>query len=58
MMIEAVRRLQEASFRAETITSFGQLYTLPNLRQWLVFHARVGRRLLAARLRDRRERRN
>jgi folate-dependent phosphoribosylglycinamide formyltransferase PurN len=58
MMIEAVRRLQEPSFRAETITSFGHLYTLPNLRQWLVFHARVGRRLLAARLRDRRDARN
>ena len=55
MMIEAVRRLQEPSARAETIASFGHLYTIPNLRQWLVFHARVWRRLLAARLRDRRK---
>jgi folate-dependent phosphoribosylglycinamide formyltransferase PurN len=58
MMIEAVRRLQEPTFRAEAIASFGHLYTLPNLRQWLVFHAKVGQRLLAARLRDRRDAQN
>jgi folate-dependent phosphoribosylglycinamide formyltransferase PurN len=52
MMREAVQRLDESSVQAETLTSVGRLYTLPNLRQWLVLHARVGRRVLAARLRD------
>jgi methionyl-tRNA formyltransferase len=50
MMKEAVQRLEESSGRAEGITSVGHLYTLPNLRQWLVFQARIGQRVLAARL--------
>ncbi len=57
MMREAVQRLEDSSLRAETITSVGRLYTLPNLRQWLVFHARVGQRVLVARLRARQRKR-
>jgi folate-dependent phosphoribosylglycinamide formyltransferase PurN len=57
MLEEAVQRLEDSSRRAETITSVGRLYTLPNLRQWLVFHARVGQRVLVARLPARRRQR-
>jgi methionyl-tRNA formyltransferase len=49
LMLEAVRRLEDPVFRPETITRLGRLYTLPNLRQWFMFHARVGWRVLAAR---------
>ena len=55
MMLAAVQRLEDSSFRAESLVSVGRLYTLPNLRQWFVFQARVGRRILAARLRARPE---
>jgi folate-dependent phosphoribosylglycinamide formyltransferase PurN len=51
MLKEAVQRLEDSSARGESITSVGRLYTLPNLRQWLVFHARVWQRVLLARLR-------
>ena len=50
MMFEAVQRLEDPSFRPEVIESFGRLYTLPNLRQWIVFQVRVGRRVLRARM--------
>jgi folate-dependent phosphoribosylglycinamide formyltransferase PurN len=50
MLKEAVQRLEDSSGRAEAITSVGRLYTLPNLRQWVVFQAKVGQRVLAARL--------
>ena len=49
MMLEAVRLLGDPSFRPETIASYGCLYTLPNLRQWLMLQARVRRRVLASR---------
>jgi folate-dependent phosphoribosylglycinamide formyltransferase PurN len=51
MMLEAVQRLEDPSFRAEEIECFGHVYTLPNLREWLLLQARVGRRVLGARMR-------
>jgi folate-dependent phosphoribosylglycinamide formyltransferase PurN len=51
MLAEAVQRLDDSSIRAEPITNVGRLYTLPNLRQWLVFQARVGWRVLVSWLR-------
>jgi folate-dependent phosphoribosylglycinamide formyltransferase PurN len=51
MMMEALRRLEDPSLPAETLTSVGRLYTLPNLKQWCVLHAKVGWRVLAARFR-------
>jgi folate-dependent phosphoribosylglycinamide formyltransferase PurN len=50
MMKDAVQRLEDSSGRAEGLTRVGRLFTLPNLRQWLVFQARVGQRVLAVRL--------
>jgi folate-dependent phosphoribosylglycinamide formyltransferase PurN len=49
MMLAAVRRLEDPSFRAESLGSFGKLHTLPNLRQWLVLQIRIGRRVLSVR---------
>ncbi len=48
MMWEAIQRLEDPSFRPETITDYGRVYTLPNLRQWLTLQARVRRRVLFA----------
>jgi folate-dependent phosphoribosylglycinamide formyltransferase PurN len=50
MMLEAVQRLEDPSFRAEKIECFGHVYTLPNLREWFLLQARVGRRALRARI--------
>ncbi len=47
MMREAVDLAADPGFRAERLDAYGQVYTLPNLRQWLGLHAR----LLARRLR-------
>jgi folate-dependent phosphoribosylglycinamide formyltransferase PurN len=51
MLKEAVQRLEDSSVKAETMTCLGRLYTLPNLRQWFVLHARIGHRVFAAWLR-------
>jgi folate-dependent phosphoribosylglycinamide formyltransferase PurN len=46
MLYQAVETVAKPEFRSQTIDSLGPLYTLPNLRQWLVLNAKiVGRRL-------------
>jgi folate-dependent phosphoribosylglycinamide formyltransferase PurN len=53
MLLEALERIERPEFEPEPIDSFGPVYTLPNLRQWLLLQARIGaRRLRAARARD------
>jgi len=51
MLLEAVERLEQPGFEPEPIDSFGPVYTLPNLRQWLLLQARIGARRLRARAR-------
>ena len=48
MLYDAVEKVAEPTFRGETIDSLGPLYTLPNLRQWLLLNARIGMRRLRA----------
>jgi methionyl-tRNA formyltransferase len=48
MLFEAVQRLEQPAFRPAQIDTFGPLYTLPTLRQWLTVTARVGARRLRA----------
>ncbi len=40
MMYKAVQKVSSNDFIPEEITEFGALYTLPNLRQWIIFHLR------------------
>jgi folate-dependent phosphoribosylglycinamide formyltransferase PurN len=47
MMSEALDALQDPEREPIVIDAYGPLYTLPNLRQWLVCQARVARRRLA-----------
>src|SRR4051794_21268769 len=49
MARDACLRLADPSFDTATISEdeLGDLYTLPNLRQWLTMHARVARRRTA-----------
>ena len=46
MLLEACRRIDRSGFEPEVVPEqeLGDLYTLPNLRQWLLLHARVLRR--------------
>ncbi len=44
MMAAAVRRVQAGQDPRERLDQLGDLYTLPNLREWLTCHARVRRR--------------
>lgn len=46
MMFEAVSRLQDPSFTPEAVEELGDLYTLPNLRQWLRMQGKLLRRRL------------
>lgn len=48
MMYEAACRLNNPNFTPEKINSYGPLYTLPNLRQWLILQSRVAVRKLKA----------
>lgn len=54
MMPAAVRLVQRGDDEQSPLDRLGDLYTLPNGRQWLVCHARVARRALRQRLSDRR----
>lgn len=40
MMYEALKKLQDPGFTPHKIEHFGKVFTLPNLRQWLLFQAR------------------
>ena len=44
MMLGAVRRVQAGEDPGQRLDQLGDLYTLPNLRQWLTCHVRVARR--------------
>jgi folate-dependent phosphoribosylglycinamide formyltransferase PurN len=50
MMLEAVARLDAPGFSPERIERYGKVYTLPDLRRWLLYNLRVGGRVLLARL--------
>ncbi len=51
MMLEAIERLEAPDFVPETIDSYGPVFTLPNLRQWLLAQLKVSSRVVRARLR-------
>lgn len=46
MMYEAVNLLEKEDFVPEKIESFGKVYTIPNLRQWLMLNLKIGFRLV------------
>ncbi|MGB3545820.1 MAG: formyltransferase family protein [Saprospiraceae bacterium] len=48
MLHEALRKLADPATELESITEFGPVYTLPNLRQWLVLNGRIGWRRAGA----------
>ena len=50
MMYEAVELLASPEFSPEPVQSLGKVYTLPNLRQWVALNAKVGVRVIRARL--------
>ena len=49
MLYEAVQRIDAPGRQVQRIATFGPVYTLPNLRQWLVLQMRVALRRLRAR---------
>ena len=51
MLYEAVQRIGAPGRQVERIATFGPVYTLPNLRQWLVLQARIALRRLRTRAR-------
>lgn len=44
MMYAALKKLCNPEFRPATIETFGQVYTLPNFREWMVLNAKILRR--------------
>lgn len=47
MMYKALLKLQDNTFVPETIESFGKIYTLPNLKQWLRLQTRIFRKIIS-----------
>jgi folate-dependent phosphoribosylglycinamide formyltransferase PurN len=41
MMFAAVERIEDPGFSPPEISSYGHVYTLPNLRQWLLFNLKI-----------------
>jgi methionyl-tRNA formyltransferase len=41
MMYDALRKLSNPDFKPNRIEKFGKVYTLPNLRQWLILNTKV-----------------
>ncbi|MCT4639879.1 MAG: formyltransferase family protein [Bacteroidales bacterium] len=41
MMYTSLKKLLDSNFVPEKITTFGKVYTLPNLRQWLIFNIKL-----------------
>lgn len=50
LLREAVDRLEDEQFTPERLEHFGAVYTLPDLRQWLLLNARVAGRAVRTRL--------
>ncbi|PIQ47515.1 MAG: hypothetical protein COW03_14815 [Cytophagales bacterium CG12_big_fil_rev_8_21_14_0_65_40_12] len=46
MLYEALKRLSSPDFEPELINSFGKIYTLPNLRQWIMLNLKIFTRRL------------
>ena len=46
MMYRALKKLNDPSFAPEKIDKFGEVYTLPNLTQWIVLNFRILKRKL------------
>jgi len=46
MLYKALKKLSDKKFDPEKISIYGEVYTLPNLRQWVILKARLLRRRL------------
>jgi folate-dependent phosphoribosylglycinamide formyltransferase PurN len=44
MMYQALKKLSDPDFVPSKIETFGKVYTIPNLRQWITLHVRILRR--------------
>jgi methionyl-tRNA formyltransferase len=44
MMYQALKKLSDPDFIPSKIETFGKVYTIPNLRQWITLHVRILRR--------------
>lgn len=49
MLAEAVALVAEEDFRSATIDHYGSVYTIPNLREWVIFNLKVAYRTVAGR---------
>jgi methionyl-tRNA formyltransferase len=52
MMAEALDLVASPGFVPDPIQDYGPVYTLPNLRQWLIYNARISWRVVRSRLHD------
>jgi folate-dependent phosphoribosylglycinamide formyltransferase PurN len=50
MLYAALKKMADPDFTPAPIQEFGKVYTLPNLRQWVVLNTRIGCRRLFCRL--------
>ncbi len=46
MLHTAIKKISDKNFEAEKIESFGKVYTLPNLRQWIMLNLKIAWRKL------------
>jgi folate-dependent phosphoribosylglycinamide formyltransferase PurN len=46
MLYKALKKLSDKDFVPEKIETFGKVYTLPNLKQWIILHIRLFLRIL------------
>ncbi len=51
MMRHAIEQIASPAFERLRVDSLGPLYTLPNLRQWILFNLKIRSRLLRTRMR-------
>jgi hypothetical protein len=50
MLYAALKKMANPDFTPVLIQEFGKVYTLPNLRQWLILNTRIACRRLLCRL--------
>lgn len=50
LLYAALKKVADPNFTPAPIREFGKVYTLPNLRQWLLLHGRIACRRLRCRL--------
>ena len=41
MMYSALTKLSDPDFKPEIVEKFGKVYTLPNLRQWILLKIKI-----------------